>query len=74
MLGSLKREFEGGVDFGEVESWLAGDPESTSNPDGTRTVGTNVGLRRHSGDESVVPFSVTYFAREVNYVDPTFRS
>jgi hypothetical protein len=72
--GGFKREFEGGVDFGEVESWLESDPKGESNPDGTKTISANVRLRRHAVDEDVVPFSVTYFVREVNYVDPSLRS
>lgn len=72
--GGFKREFEGGMDFGEIESWLDGNAESVSNPDGTKTVSANVLLRRHSDDKDAVPFSVTYFAREVNYVDPALRS
>lgn len=72
--GGSKRAFEGGVDFGEIESWMENDPESVSNPDGTKTVSTRVRLRRHNDHEDVIPFSVTYFAREVNYVDPSLRS
>lgn len=70
--GGGKREFEGGVDFGEIESWLEGDTKSASNPDGTKTISVKVGLRRRD-KEGVVPFSVTYFAREVDYVDPILR-
>jgi hypothetical protein len=71
--GGSKREFEGGVDFGEIESWMESEPETETNPDGTKTVSAGVRLRRHPGHEEVVPFSVTYFAREVNYVDPGLR-
>ncbi len=69
-----KRAFEGGVDFGEIESWMENYPESASNLDGTKTVSARVLLCRHNNHEDVVPFSVTYFAREVNYVDPSLRS
>jgi hypothetical protein len=71
--GGSKREFEGSVDFGEIESWMGSEPETEMNPEGTKTVSAGIRLRRHTGHEEAVPFSVTYFAREVNYVDPGFR-
>ncbi len=71
--GGSKREFEGGVDFGEIESWMESEPETEMNPNGTKTVSAGIRLRRHPGFEEAVPFSVTYFAREVNYVDPGLR-
>lgn len=71
--GGSKREFEGGVDFGEIESWLEDTPKTETNPDGTKTVSAGIQLRRHPNHEEVVSFSVTYFAREVNYVDPRLR-
>jgi hypothetical protein len=71
--GGSKREFEGGVDFGEIESWMEDAPETETNPDGTKTVSAGIRLRRHPGHEEAVPFSATYFAREVNYVDPGLR-
>jgi hypothetical protein len=71
--GGSKREFEGGVDFGEIESWMNDAPKAETNTDGTKTVSAGIQLRRRPGHEEVVTFSVTYFAREVNYVDPGFR-
>jgi hypothetical protein len=72
--GGSKRPFERGVDFGEIESWMENGLESETNPDGTKTVSTRVHLRRQNDHEDVVSFSVTYFAREVNYVDPSLRT
>jgi hypothetical protein len=70
--GGEKRHFAGGVDFGEIESWMEGSPKAGTNPDGTKTASAEVHLRHRSGDD-IVLFSVTYFAREVNYVDPSLR-
>lgn len=71
--GGSKREFEGGVDFGEIESWMESESKTETHLDGTKTVSAGIRLRRHPDHEEVVPFSVTYFAREVNYVDPGLR-
>jgi hypothetical protein len=72
--GGSKRTFTGGVNFGEIESEMEGDSQSGTNPDGTKTVTANVRLRRYLDEEVLMPLSVTYFAREVNYVDPSLQS
>jgi hypothetical protein len=71
--GGSKREFEGGVNFGEIESWMESEPETKLNLDGTKTVSAGIRLRRHPGQEEAVPFFVTSFVREVNYIDPGLR-
>lgn len=68
--GGSKQEFEGGVDFGEIESWMKGTSKSETNTDGTKTVSAEIQLSRRPVHEEVITFSVTYFAEEVNYVDP----
>lgn len=71
--GGSKRTFPAGVDFGEVESYMEGEHETAENPDQTKTIRANLRLSKRHDREYVVPFSVTYFVREVNYVDPSLR-
>lgn len=71
--GGSKRDFPPGVDFGEVESRLEGEPTISENSDGTKTVSTKLSLNAYEREETTILFSVTYFVEEVDYVDPSLR-
>lgn len=71
--GGFKKDFPPGVDFGEVESRPEGDPTVSKNPDGTKTASAKLRLNAYAREEKTLSFSVTYFAEEVDYVDPSLR-
>lgn len=71
--GGFKKDFPPGVDFGEVESKLEEDSTLSENPDGTKTATAKLRMNAYARDEKTRSFSVTYFVREVNYVDPGLR-
>lgn len=68
-----KKDFPPSVDFGEVESRPEGETDISENPDGTKTVSTKLSLNAYEREETTIPFSVTYFVEEVDYVDPSLR-
>lgn len=67
----FKKGFPPGVDFGEVESRLEGEPIISNNPDGTKTAKARVRLEAHGKDEAEIDFTVMYFVKEVDYVAPS---
>lgn len=69
----FKKDFPPGVDFGEVESKLDGDPTVSKNSDGTKTATAKLRLNAYGKEEKSVSFSVTYLLEEVDYVDPSLR-
>lgn len=71
--GGFKKDFPPGVDFGEVESEMDGEPTVSENPDGTKTATAKLRLNAYGKEEKPLSFSVTYFLEEVDYVDPGFR-
>lgn len=71
--GGFAKDFPPGVDFGEVDSELEGEPTVTKNPDGTKTVSAKLRLNAYGKQEKELSFSVTYFIEEVGYVDPSLR-
>ncbi len=71
--GGFKKDFPPSVDFGEVESRPEGDPTASKNSDGTKTATAKLRLNAFGKDEKTLPFSVTYLAEEVDYVDPSLR-
>ncbi len=71
--GGFRKDLPPGVDFGEVESELEGDPILSENPDRTKTTSANLRLNTYGREEKKLSFSVTYFVEEVDYVDPSLR-
>lgn len=71
--GGSRRDFPPGVDFGEVVSDQEEETTISNNPDGTKTATAKLRLNAYARDEETIPFSVTYFVEEVDYVDPSLQ-